>query len=373
MSSAITKMTAIIITVIVVVGIALGVVAYYQLSRPKTFKLYFFDPAPGNPWWDIVVDGVEKAVKDIEAKEGITVEYKRFDATSLDQQISQLQSALSAKPDAIVIGTISDAVQSILKQFREAGVKVILVDRDVPDQTARDLYLGTNNVYAAEIDAQKFIEYLESHNVPKPWKVVIFKGLPGIPTSYLRYQGFMNVLKPLIQKGDVIVLDEVEVNPDDYPACYKAAQTIVARYGEQANAYLATNLLQAMAIVKALQDAGYTPGQGVYVCGFDAQVKEWVDMIAEGLVSYSITQTPHIMGYWGVWAGYLLWTGRMKLPEKAVINTPIYPVVPCNATYSMEVIDNLVVDPQELLNLAAKLTPENPQIQAPSYQAKICS
>ena len=372
MSSAITKTTGIILTLIIIIAIVVGVVAYYQLLRPKTFKLYFFDPAPGNPWWDLVVDGVEKAVKDIQEKEGVTIEYKRFDATSLDQQISQLQSALSAKPDAIVIGTVSDAVQDLLKQFREAGVKVILVDRDIPDQTARDLYLGTDNVYAAKIDAIKFLEYLESKNVPKPWKVVIFKGLPGIPTSYLRYQGFIEALQPFIEKGDVIVLEEVEVNPDDFSACYKTAQTIVARYGQEVTAFFATNNLQAMGIVKALQDAGYKPGEDVFICGFDAQPSDWLNMIKEGIVSFSVTQTPHLMGYWGVWAGYYLWSGKMKLPEKAVINTPIYPVLPCNATHVAEVIDYLVVDPQELLNLATQLTPSNPQIQAPPYQAKPC-
>lgn len=370
MHSAITRTTAIVLAVIIVIAAVLGIVAYYQLSRPKTFKVYFFDPAPANPWWDLVAHGVEQAVKEIREKEGVAVEYSRYDSTRLDQQISQLQSALAARPDAIVIGTISDAVQDVLKQLRQAGVKVILVDRDIPDQTARDLYLGTDNVYAAKTVAQSFLAYLESKNVPKPWKIVIFRGLPGIPTSYLRYQGFMEVLNPYVERGDAVILDRVEVNPDDYPACYKMAQTIVARYGKDVTAYMATNVIQALAVVKALQDAGYKPGVDIYVSGFDAQPADWLNLIKQGIVSFTVTQTPHLMGYWGVWAGYYLWSGKMKLPEKAVINTPAYAVLPGNATHVADVIDYLVVDPQELLNLAAKLTPSSPQLQAPPYQAK---
>lgn len=373
MKQAITKTTGIVLVSIIVIAIIIGVVVYHQMSRPKTFKIYFFDPAPGNPWWDLLAEGVNRAVADIESKEGIKVEYTRFDATTLDQQISQLQSALATKPDAIVVGPISDAIQDQLKKLRDAGVKVILVDRDVPDQSARDLYLGTDNVFAARLDAEKFLSFLESKNVPKPWKIIIFKGLPGIPTSYLRYQGFKIALDPYVQKGDAVILDEVEVNPDDFSACYRMAQTIISRYGQQVTAYLATNNLQAMAIVKALQDAGYAPGQNIYIGGFDAQPSDWLNMIKNGVVSFSVTQTPHLMGYWGVWAGYYLWTGKMTLPEKAVINTPVYPVLPCNATHVAQVIDHIVVDPQELLNLAAKLTSSNPQLQAPSYQAQPCS
>jgi ABC-type sugar transport system substrate-binding protein len=372
MSKAITKTSAIIITVVIIIALIAGIYIALQFSAPKTFTLYFFDPAPGNPWWDLVVDGVQKAVNDIQQSEGITVKYQRFDATSLDQQISQLQSALSTKPNAIVIGTVSDAVQDQLKSLRQAGVKVILVDRDVPDQTARDLYLGTNNRYAASMDAKSFLAYLSSQGISKPWKVIIFKGLPGIPTSYLRYQGFMDTLNPLVSKGDVVILQEVEVNPDDFSACYQTAQTIVARYGGQVTAFFATNNLQAMAIVKALQDAGYQPGKNVYICGFDAQPSDWLNMIKSGVVSFSVTQTPHLMGYWGVWAGYYLTTGKMKLPEKAVINTPIYAVLPCNATYVGQTIDYITVSPNELLTLANNLSSNNPTLQAPSYQSKVC-
>jgi len=345
--------------------------AVTQAAAPlKSLKVFFFDPAPANPWWDIVVAGVEKAVSDLKAM-GIDVTYQRFDATTLDRQTQQLQQALTLKPDVAVVGTISDAVQDLVKQLRQSGVVVILVDRDLPDQTSRDLYLGTDNKVAAKVEAQAFLAWLESKGVAKPWKFVIFKGLPGIPTSYLRYQGFMEALQPYISRGDAQVVEEVEVNPDLLSEVYQKASSIIPKYGKTVTGYLATNLLQAMGIVKALQDNNIQPGKDVYVLGFDAQVPDWVDMIAQGYVAISIQQHPFTMGYWAVWAGYYIKSGILRLPEKAVINTPTYKVFTCNATYSLK-LDYFAIPPTEILSLASRLTPSQPQIQAPGYYSFDC-
>lgn len=335
-----------------------------------SLRIFFFDPAPANPWWDIVVEGVEKAVSDLKMM-GINVDYRRFDATTLDRQISQLQQALTLKPDIAVVGTISDAVQDLVKQLRQQGVFVVLVDRDLPDQTSRNLYLGTDNRVAARIEAEAFLTWLASHNIPKPWSIVIFKGLPGIPTSYLRYQGFMDALKPYIDRGDARVVEEIEVNPDLLNEVYQKASSVIPKYGKGVTAYMATNLLQAMGIVKALQDNNIQPGKDVYVLGFDAQVPDWVSMISQGLVVISIQQHPFTMGYWAVWSGYYAKAGILKLPEKAVINTPTYKVFSCNATYSLS-LDHFAIPPTEILLLASKISAQQPQIQAPGYYSFPC-
>ncbi|MCI4410023.1 MAG: hypothetical protein JHC26_13105, partial [Thermofilum sp.] len=56
-----------------------------------------------------------------------------------------------------------------------------------------------------------------------------------------------------------------------------------------------------------------------------------------------------------VWAGYYLATGQVSLPSGAVINTPIYTVLPNNATVVSTKIDYLTVSPDQLLNLMRQL------------------
>jgi len=344
------------------------------VTTPKiqTFRIFFFDPEPGNPWWDLQVAGFEKAVQDLQAREGIRVEAQRFDATSLDQQISQLLQAMALKPDAIVIGARGTGVIDTLKQLRQAGIIVIDVDRGLPDPDAKDMFFGTDNRAAARGMLTSFLQVLESKGVSKPWKFVILKGLPGVPVTDLRYEGYMDVLTPLQQKGEAQVLEVVEVDSGNYAECYKAAQTLVAKYGATITAYITVNNLLSMATVKALQDAGYDPTKDVLVLGFDAQPDEYLAMIKQGLIGFSITQTPHLEAYWAVWAAYYIKTGLLKPPRGATIYTPTYLVLPCNATWVSEFVNYIVLDPEIMLNLARQLTPDKPYIYAPAINSRSC-
>lgn len=340
-------------------------------AAPATIKIFFFNPEPANYWWNLVVEGVQTAVQQLRTA-GYNVVFQEFDATTVNQQISQLQQASSLKPDIIVVGTVSDAVQDALKSLRNQGVVVILVDRDVPDRSARDLYLGTNNMAAAMFEANALINYLRSQRVPTPWKFVIVGGLPGVPTVQLRAQGYEQALAPLVQNGTAQILQVLQTNTGDLAQVYSAVSPVVTKYGTSVTAYLGVNDYTAIGTVQALEAAGYKIGPGgIYVLGFDAQLPSWLALIRNGTVFMTLQQVPFVEGYWGVWAGFYIKIGQLKLPPNATIYTPVYVVVPCNATYSM-VLDHIAPPPQYLLLLAQSLTPQSPAIQAPSYYAYNC-
>ncbi|MFP3236219.1 MAG: substrate-binding domain-containing protein [Vulcanisaeta sp.] len=371
--------------IIVVVALA-AVAGYFASIKPKTvvvttptpttnktIVIFYFNPAPANFWYNLVTQGVQAAVQQLRSM-GYNVVYEEFDATTVSQQISELEQAAALHPNIIVIGTVTDAVQGELLKLKQEGVIVILVDRDVPNKAARNLYLGTNNTLAAEIELESFLSYLRQQHVPTPWKFVIVTGLPGVETLYLRTVGFEDVLQPLVQNGTAQILTVVQANQDDQAQAYATISSIVPKYGTSVTAYLDSNLLTAIANVEALEadgiGVGFGPGK-VPVLGFDAQLPEWLALIQNGTVLMTIQQTPFVMGYWAVWAGYYIYTGQLNLPANATINTPTYIVVSCNATYSM-ILDHIAPPPTYLLLLAQQLTPQNPAIQAPPYYAYDC-
>ena len=373
------------IGLIVIVVVLAAVVGYLAAVRPsktvmtvtatptsnKTIVIFYFNPAPANFWYNLVTQGVQTAVEQLRSL-GYNVKYEEFDATTVSQQISQLEQAAALHPNIIVIGTVSNAVQGELLKLRQEGIIVILVDRDVPNRAARNLYLGTNNVLAAEKELLAFLTYLREQNVPTPWKFVLVTGLPGVETLALRTEGFENVLQPLVQNGTAQILGVIQANQDDQAQAYATISAVVPKYGTSVTAYLDANLLTAIANVEALRATGYKIGKGgIYVLGFDAQLPTWLQLIQNGTVIMSIQQTPFTMGYWAVWAGFYIYTGQLNLPANATIYTPTYVVVSCNATYSM-ILDHIAPPPTYLLLLAQQLTPQNPAIQAPSYYAYDC-
>lgn len=367
------KTLAIIIAVIVIV-VAVGAFAYMQYARPvkKTFKIFFYDPEPGNPWWDLLAAGVEVAVRELREKEGIEVEFQRFDAITLDEQIRQLDQALALKPHAIVIGARGVGVIEKLKELRKAGIIVIDVDRQLPDPDCRDLALGTDNKAAAAEMLRRFLAYLETRGIPKPWKFVILKALPGVPVTDYRYEGYMEVLNPLARRGDVTILEVFEVDSGKIEECRRAAETAVTKYGRTMTAIITVNNLLSIAAVEALKAAGIDPKTEVLVLSFDAQPESFLAMIRAGDVAWSITQTPHLEGYWGVWAAYYIWTGKIKLPRGAVIHTPTYIVLPCNASWVGEYVDRITLDPNIIIDLANRMTAASPRIYAPALNPRNC-
>ncbi len=337
----------------------------------KTITIFFFNPAPANFWYNLITQGIQTAVAQLRSL-GYTVNYEEFDATTVSQQISQLEEAAALHPNIIIIGTVSDAVQGELLKLRQEGIIVILVDRDVPNQAARNLYIGTNNEIAAEKELLSFLAYLREQHIPTPWKFVLVTGLPGVETLALRTEGFEQVLQPLEQNGTVQILGVIQANQDDQAQAYATISEVVPKYGTSVTAYLDANLLTAIANVEALEAAGYKIGNGgIYILGFDAQLPTWLQLIQNGTVIMTIQQVPFTMGYWATWAGFYIYTGQLNLPANATIFSPTYTVVSCNATYSM-ILDHIAPPPIYLLLLAQQLTPQNPAIQAPSYYAYDC-
>ncbi len=371
-----------LIVIVIVLAAVVGYLAMVHSSKTvvtvtappasnKTITIFFFNPAPANFWYNLITQGIQTAVEQLRSL-GYTVNYEEFDATTVSQQISQLEEAAALHPNIIIIGTVSDAVQGELLKLRQEGIIVILVDRDVPNQAARNLYIGTNNEVAAEKELLSFLGYLREQNVPTPWKFVLVTGLPGVETLALRTEGFEQVLQPLVQNGTAQILGVIQANQDDQAQAYATISEVVPKYGTSVTAYLDANLLTAIANVEALEAAGYKIGQGgIYILGFDAQLPTWLQLIHNGTVIMTIQQVPFTMGYWATWAGFYIYTGQLNLPANATIFSPTYTVVPCNATYSM-ILDHVAPPPTYLLLLAQQLTPQNPAIQAPSYFAYDC-
>ncbi|MDK6029058.1 substrate-binding domain-containing protein [Ignisphaera sp. 4213-co] len=370
----IAKTTLLILVVVIVAIAAVGGYLAYQYTRPtkQTFKIFFYDPEPGNPWWDLLAAGVEKGVQDLKSKEGIEIEFQRFDATTLDEQIRQLDQAKALRPHAIVIGARGVGVIEKLKELRREGIIVIDVDRQLPDPDCRDLALGTDNRAAAAEMLRRFLAYLEQKGVPKPYKFVIIKALPGIPVTDYRYEGYMMVLDPLIKKGEVQILDTIEVDSGKIEECRRGAEAAVTKWGRQMTAIITVNNLISIASVEALKAAGINPKTEVLVLSFDAQPESFLEMIRSGDVAWSITQTPHLEGYWGVWAAYYIWKGKITPPRGAVIHTPTYIVLPCNATWVKDFVDHIILDPTLIIDLVGRMTKENPRIYAPALNPKNC-
>jgi D-xylose transport system substrate-binding protein len=98
----------------------------------------------------------------------------------------------------VVVPKNADAARPIVLNARAKGVKVISYDRLIGDAPV-DLYLSFDNVKVGEIQARAIVERVPRGNY------LILKGDPADKNSGMIHAGHLNVLQPLIDKGDVRV------------------------------------------------------------------------------------------------------------------------------------------------------------------------
>ncbi|MER6115720.1 sugar ABC transporter substrate-binding protein [Streptomyces sp. A0642] len=124
-----------------------------------------------------------------------------------DQQVSQIENMITQGVDALIIAAIDNkSLNNVLQQAKDADIPVISYDR---------LILGTPNVdYYASFDNEKVGELQGTYIADKlgltdgkkgPFSIELFAGSNDDNNTKYFFQGAMNVLKPYMDKGQLVV------------------------------------------------------------------------------------------------------------------------------------------------------------------------
>ncbi|MCD7885810.1 MAG: substrate-binding domain-containing protein [Lachnospiraceae bacterium] len=112
-------------------------------------------------YWQAVLQGVNNKAEEL----GVSVNFVGPDSESdIQQQVTQLQSALDSNPSAIGLAALdTSSVEDLLTQAAEAGIPVIGFDSGVPDAPEGSVYAtcATDNYAAGELAAEKVYEAIQ--------------------------------------------------------------------------------------------------------------------------------------------------------------------------------------------------------------------
>ncbi|MBL1291362.1 sugar ABC transporter substrate-binding protein [Streptomyces sp. NE06-03E] len=124
-----------------------------------------------------------------------------------DQQVSQIENMITQGVDALIIAAIDNkSLNNVVQQAKDSDIPVISYDR---------LILGTENVdYYASFDNEKVGELQGTYIADKlglsdgekgPFNIELFAGSNDDNNTKYFFQGAMNVLKPYMDKGELVV------------------------------------------------------------------------------------------------------------------------------------------------------------------------
>ena len=228
----------------------------------------------------------ENMQKELEAA-GYEVDLQ-FASNDVQQQLNQVTNMINSGSEVLVIAAIEgSSLGSALDLAKEKGIPVIAYDRLLMESDAVSYYATFDNYKVGTVQGTYVKEALDLDNAAGPFNLEITAGDPGDNNANFFYSGAMDVLKPYIEAGKLVVKSgQIEFSDVATPTwktevAQTRADSILASFyadGSNIDAWLCSNDSTALGVTNALE-ASYD-GEWPIITGQDCDISNVKNMIA---------------------------------------------------------------------------------------------
>jgi ABC-type sugar transport system substrate-binding protein len=208
-------------------------------------------------------------------------------ATDIEGQIALIESMVTQGVQGIALTPVDPTVAPALDKAIEQGVKIVLMDNNIPDWEGRTALATTDNYAAGVIAGQHLATLLKEGDT-----LGILEGVPGVPALDDRVNGMLEGLGGLkleiVGRGATNCTEELGLN---------VAQDLLTANPDIKAIYAACGPPAAGA-AKAIENAGIAP-ENIVLVGFDFCCGE-AEALAAGIEDATVAQFPTKMAELGV-------------------------------------------------------------------------
>ena len=208
-----------------------------------------------------VQDG-ENMQKELEAA-NFEVELQ-YASNDIATQLNQIDAMIDNGYAVIVVSAIEgSSLGQALDKAGSKGVKVIAYDRLLMDNANVDYYATFDNYMVGTVQGTFVKDALKLDEAEGPFYMEITAGDPGDNNARYFYQGAIDVLKPYMDAGKIVVrsgqteFDQVATPTWKTDVAQKRADDILTGYyanGEQLDVWLCSNDSTAYGVINALDN-----------------------------------------------------------------------------------------------------------------------
>lgn len=209
-----------------------------------------------------------------------------------ENQIKAIRSFISQRVDYIIFSPVVETGwETVLQEAKEAGIPVILMDRNV-DVTDRSLYVtcvGSDFVEEGERAGRWLEEDLIRHQkADETVNIVVLKGTQGSSSEIGRTAGFLDVAS---RHSNWRILEQGYA--DFTSAKGKEVMANFLKKYPDIDVVVSQNDDMTFGAIEAIRESGQTVGIGgdITIISFDA-VREALEMVAEGVINVDIECNP---------------------------------------------------------------------------------
>ena len=265
-------------------GLALAAATAGPAAAQDAVKLGFITKFPV-PFFATMEDAAKAYAA---ANPGVEIIYGQgASATDIEGQIALIESMVTQGVQGIALTPVDPTVAPALDKAIAAGVKVVLMDNNIPGWEGLTSLATTDNYNAGKIAGEHLKTLLKEGDT-----LGILEGVPGVPALDDRVNGMLEGLGDLkveiVGRGGTNCTEELGLN---------VAQDLLTANPELKAIYAACGPPAAGA-AKAIENAGISPDNIVLV-GFDFCCGE-AEALTAGIEDATVAQFPAKMAELGV-------------------------------------------------------------------------
>jgi len=208
------------------------------------------------------------------------IEYAEDDAS---KQAMQIENMITKGVDALVIVAVDGAaLTDACEKAKKEGVLIIAEDRLITNTDAVDFYVTFDLVKMGELQGQYIADALDLENAAGPFNMEIFSGSQDDPNAQLFYNGAMNILKPHIDSGKLVVqsgqidYDVTAIQSWDSAKAQARMDNLLSGYyaDKHLDAVLVAADCLAIGVISSLESMGYGTADNAFplITGQDAEL-----------------------------------------------------------------------------------------------------
>lgn len=262
---------------------------------------------------------LEKGAKAAAAKDGNIelIAAQGSSGTDIEGQIALIKSMTLQGVKGIAITPVDATVASALDKAVADGVKIVLIDNDLPEWKGKTSYVGTDNFQGGVLAGKWLRERTKDGQ-----KFGILDGVPGVPALDDRLKGMIQGLGD--RKLNIVGKGATSCNLD---GGVKVAEDILTAHPDLEGIYAVCGPA-AIGAVQSLKNAKVNFDTFILV-GFDACCGE-IDALTDGHEDATVAQFPLKMGELGIVAIAAAVRGQKVEP---VVDTGTVMVTKANADH----------------------------------------
>ena len=304
--------TALVLAVATLAAVLSAGAGARPVQARATVKLGFITKFPVDFYFTLV-GGAKTWQK---SHKNVKVMYAQGKAATDDAgEIAAIQDMIASGVKGIAITPTSPAVIPALNKAVKAGIKVVLMDNDLPTWKLKSSVVATNNLKGGQLAGKFLAAKLKAGDT-----LGILEGVPGVPALDDRVTGMLAGLGAT--KSKIKVVSKLETDCDQTKGA-QAAQTILTANPNLTAIYSACGP-PALGAIQSIKNAG---AGGITLVGFDGSPGE-ITAIKAGTEAASVAQHPAKIGSLGIATLYSAVLGK-KVPKNVDTGTTL--ITPSNA------------------------------------------